>query len=192
MLFRVQNSSVEYSYKGLMFNSINAIKKIFLNFFGGIPWMFLHQFQIILNFLYVCQSVSCLTFLLKLDKYRHISSSVWDIFLKFFGGIPGMFGHLFHIILNFLHVSQSVSWLIFILELDKYMDISSSWWNVLLIFFGDIPGMLVHFFHIILNFLHVCQSGNWLTFLLKFDKYMDISSSWWNIFLSWADPYIQP
>ena len=45
--------------------------------------MFLHEFQILLNFLYVCRSVSWFTSLLKLDKYRDISSSGWDFFLNF-------------------------------------------------------------------------------------------------------------
>ena len=55
--------------------------------------MFVHLFQIILNFMYVCQSVSWLTSLLKLYKYRDISSSGRDIFLKFSGDIPGMLAH---------------------------------------------------------------------------------------------------
>ena len=41
--------------------------------------MFVHLFQIILNFMYVCQSVSWLISLLKLYKYRYISSSGWNI-----------------------------------------------------------------------------------------------------------------
>ena len=88
--------------------------------FGDIPGMLLHHFQIILNFLYVCQSVSWLTSLLKLDKYRHISGPEWDIFLKIFGGIPWMFVHLFQIILKFLYVCQSVIWLTSLLKLHKY------------------------------------------------------------------------
>ena len=131
--------------------------------------MFLDKFQIILNFLYVCQSVSCLTFLLKIDKYRDISTSGWDIFLKFFGGIPRMFLHWFLIILNFLYVCQYVSWLTSLLKLNKSRDISSSGWDIFLKFFGDIPGMLVHYFQIILNFLYVCKSISWLTFLWKLD-----------------------
>ena len=103
-------------------------------FFGGIPGMFVHMFQIILNFMYVCQSVSWLTFLLKLDKFRDISSSVWKIFLKFFGGIPCMFVHLFQIVLNFLNVCQSVSRLPSLLKLDKCRDITSSGWDTFLIF----------------------------------------------------------
>ena len=131
-------------------------------FLRGFPWMFVHQIKIILNFLYVCQSVSWLTFLLKLDKYRDISSSVWDIFLKIFGGIPGMFLHHFQIILNFLYVCQSVSWLTSLLKLDKYRHISGPEWDIFLKIFGDIPGMLIHLFQIIPNFLCVCQSVNWL------------------------------
>ena len=53
------------------------------------------------NFFHVCQSVSWLTCLLKFDKYRDISSSGWDIFLKYFGEIPGMFLHYFQIFLIF-------------------------------------------------------------------------------------------
>ena len=82
--------------------------------------MFLDKFQIILNFLYVCQSVSWLTSLLKLYKYLDISISGWNIFLKFFGDIPGMFVHYFWIIQNFLYVCQSVSWLTCLLISDKY------------------------------------------------------------------------
>ena len=145
-------------------------------FFGGIPGMFVNLFQIILNFLYVCQSVSCLTCLLKLDKYRDISSSGSDIFLKFFGGIPRILVHLFQIILKFLYVCQSISWLTSLLKLDKYRDISSSVRDIFLQFFGDISGMLAHQFQIILNFLNVCQSVSWHTCLLKLDKYRDISS----------------
>ena len=103
-----------------LFNIFASGWHISLNFFGDISRMFLHYFQITPNFLYVCQSVSWLNFLLKLDKYRDISSSVWDIFLKFFGGIPGMFLHLFQIILNFMYVCQSVSLLTSLLKLYKH------------------------------------------------------------------------
>ena len=138
--------------------------------FGHIPGMLPHHCQIIMNFLHVCQSHSWLTSLLISDKYRDISSSGWDIFLKFFGDIFGMLIHYFQIILNFLYVSQSDSWLTSLLEIDNYRDISSSGWDIFLNFFGDISGMLVHYFRIILNLLYVCQSVSWLTSLLKFDK----------------------
>ena len=88
--------------------------------------MFVHSFQIILNLLYVCQTVSWLTSLLKLYKYRDISSSGQDIFLKFFRGTPWDSCAQIPNNLNFLYVCQSVSWLTFLLKLDKYRDISSS------------------------------------------------------------------
>ena len=59
--------------------------------------------------MYVCQSVSLLTSLLKLDKYRDISGPEWDIFLEIFEDIPGMLFHHFQMILNFLYLCQSVS-----------------------------------------------------------------------------------
>ena len=134
--------------------------------------------------MYVCLAVSWLTFLLKLHKYRDISRSGWDIFLKICGDIPGMLVHRLQINLNFLYVCQCVSWLTSLLKLDKCKDISSSEWNIILKFFGDIPGMLVNLFQINLIFFYVCQFFSWLTSLLKLYKYMDISTSGWDIFLN--------
>ena len=74
---------------------------------------------------------------------------------------------LFHIILNFLYVRQSVSWSFSSLKLDKYRDISSSGSDIFLQFFGDISSMLTCQFQIIQNFLYVCQSVSWLFSLLK-------------------------
>ena len=133
--------------------------------------MLVHLFQIILNFLYVCQYVSWLTSLLKLDKLRDIFSSGWDIFLEFFEDIPETLVHWFQIILNFLYVCQSGSWHTSFMKSNEFRNISSSGWDIFLKFFGDIPGMLVHLFQIILIFLYVCQSVIWLTFLLKLHKY---------------------
>ena len=59
----------------------------------------------------------------------------------------------------------------------QYRDISGSECAIFLNLFGDIPRMLLHHFQRILNFLYGCQSVSWLTFLLKLDKYRDISSS---------------
>ena len=98
---------------------------IYLNDFGEIPGMFVHYFQIFRNILYVCHSVSWLTSFLKLDKYKDISSSIWDIFLKYFGDIPRIIVHYFQIILNILYVCHSVSLLNSLLKLNKYFDISS-------------------------------------------------------------------
>ena len=97
-------------------------------------------FQIILNFLYICHSVGRLISLLKIDKYRYIWSSGWDIFMEFFGDISGMLVGQFQIFLNFMYVCQSVSWLTSLLKLYKYWDIVSSAWDIFLKFFGDIPG----------------------------------------------------
>ena len=129
--------------------------------------MFLHHFPIIKNCLYVRQSVSWLTSLLKLDKCRDVSSFGWDIFLKFFEDLPGMMIHYFQMILNFLYVCLSVSWFTSLLKLNKYRVISSSGWDIFLKFCGDIPRMFLHKFKIFSNFFYVCQSITWLTFLLK-------------------------
>ena len=120
-----------------------------------------------LNFLYVCQSVSWLTSLLKLDKYRDISSSGWDTFLKFFWDIPRIFLDYLQIILNFSYVSQYVSWLTFSLKLGQYRYMSCTGWDIFLKIFGGFPGINLQLIQIILNFLYVCQSVSWLTFLLK-------------------------
>ena len=100
--------------------------KYLSEFFGHIPDMSLHFLQMITNFLYVCQSISWLTWLLKLGQYRDISSSQWGILLKCFGDISGMLVHYFQIILNLLYICQSVSWPPSLLNLDIYRDISSS------------------------------------------------------------------
>ena len=142
----------------------------------------------ILKFLY--QSVSWLTFSLKLDKCRDIYSSGWDIFLNSFGDIPGMFLHKFSICLNVLYVCQSVSWLTSLMKLDKYGDISCSWWDIFLIFLGGIPEMCLHHFPIIAKCLYVCQSVSWLTSLLKLDKCRFISCSWWDIFMNFFDIFL--
>ena len=88
---------------------------IFLKCFGDIPEMFLHFFQMLTNFLYVCQFVSWLTYLLKLGQYMDIFCSGWDIFQTFLGDIPGMFLHYFKMNTNCLYVCQSVSWLTYLL-----------------------------------------------------------------------------
>ena len=69
-----------------------------------IPLMPAYLFKMTLNLLYVGQSISWLTFLLKLDQYRNISSSGWGIFLKFFGDISRIFLDYLQIMLNFLYV----------------------------------------------------------------------------------------
>ena len=136
---------------------------------GELPGMLVHYFQIILNFLYVCQCVGWLSSLLKLNKYRDISSSGWYIFLKNFGRIPKMLLYFFHVIVNFQYVYHSVSCITFLLLWYNYRYISSSVWKIFLSFFKDILGMLVQKFKIILSFFYVCQCVIWLTSLLKLD-----------------------
>ena len=142
-----------------------------MRYFSGNFWR--HSLDILTPFfnnykLFVwCQSVSWLTSLLKLDKYRDISCSGWDIFIKFFWDIPFMFVHYFQIITNFLFVCQSYSLLISLLKLDQYRDISRPGWDIFLKIFWDIPGMFLHYFAIIANFLYVSQSFSWLTSSLK-------------------------
>ena len=82
-------------------------------------WDVLTIFPNTFNFLYVSQYVCWLTFSLKLGQYRYISCTGWDIFLKIFGRFPGINLQLFQIILNFVYVCQSISWLTFLLKLDK-------------------------------------------------------------------------
>ena len=56
-------------------NNSGSGRDTFLKYFGYIPWMFLHYFQIFSNLLYVCQSVPWLTSFLKIVKYMDFSSS---------------------------------------------------------------------------------------------------------------------
>ena len=70
------------------------------------------------------------------------------------------------------------------------MDISSSGWDKFLTLFGDIPGIFLDYFQIILNFLYVCQSVSQLTLLRKLCQYKDISSSGWGIFLKLFETFL--
>ena len=74
-------------------------------------------------------------------------------------------------------MSKFVSWLIFLLRLDKDMGISSSGGDIFLKIFGGFPGIHLQLIQIILNIFYVCQSASWLTSLLKLDKCRDISRS---------------
>ena len=64
------------------------------------PGIFLHYFQIITNFMYVCHSFSWLTSLLKLCYYRDISCCGRVIFLIFLETFLGCFLHYYQIIMN--------------------------------------------------------------------------------------------
>ena len=123
------------SFSPLPRNGQNMIWMIYLleNFveIPGILVQYLHFIRIIL---FVLQSASWLTSLLKLGKYRDVSCPGWDIFFKYFGDLPGMFFTLFLKIKIFLYVCLSVSWLTSLLKLGQYRDISSSRRVILLIF----------------------------------------------------------
>ena len=93
-------------------------------------------------------------------------------------------------VMNLLDVCKSVSCLISLLKLDKYGDISFSWWDLFLKFFGDIPEVFLHYFQTLIQFLYVCQSISWLTSLLKWGQYRDISSSEWEIFLKFLETFL--
>ena len=139
--------------------------------------MFVHLFQIILNFLHVCESVSWLTSLLKLHKYRDISSSGWDIFLKFFGDIPEMLVHWFQIILIFC---MSISLAVGILPY-KYRNISCSGPDVNLIFgrySWDVGTLATND-----SEFHVCLSVCLFAYILTKIRQRDIFTSGWYIFL---------
>ena len=66
-----------------LFNIFGSGWFLFQKFLWHNPRMFVHQFKMIMNFSYVCHSVSWLTSLQKLDKHRDISSYGWYIVLKF-------------------------------------------------------------------------------------------------------------
>ena len=139
--------------------------------------MFLHYFLIITNCLYVCQSFSWITSLLKLGQYRDISCFAWDIFQIFLGDIPPMILHYCKIDTNFLYVCQFVSWLTSLLKLGSSRDISSYGWDLFLNLFGGFPGTFSQWIQIILNFLYVCKAVSLLFTFLKSCQYRDISSS---------------
>ena len=55
----------------------------------------------------------------------------------------------------------------FLTEIWLSLDISSCRWAIFFKFVGDIPGILLHYFKIISDFLYFCRSVHCLTFLLK-------------------------
>ena len=120
--------------------------------------------------MYVCQSVSWLTSLLLIDKYKDMSSLGWYIFSEICQRHALDVGTLFPNNSESLYVCQSVNWLASLLKLSKYRDISSSGGDIFLIFSGDIPRIFLDYVKIISNFLYFCQSVCLLTSLPKLDK----------------------
>ena len=109
-----------------------------------------------------------------------IPCSEWDIFLKFFVDIPGMFIHYFQIFENFLFPCESASWLTSLLKLYLYRNISCTGWDIFLNILEDIPGVLVHYFHIITNFFYVCQSIS-----LVLSNFGSLRFSFWDLWSCW-------
>ena len=103
-------------------------------------------------FLNLCMSVSLFVGLQILNKYRHIICSDWDIFLKLFWHISGMFAHFFQIVTNFLYVCQSVRWIAYLLKLGQYRDISCPGWDRFLKILGGILGIFLNHIQIITYF----------------------------------------
>ena len=151
--------------------------------------MFVHQFKIYMNSLYVCLVVSWLTSLQKSGLQGYLL--FWmRCFSYFFVHISGMLVHQFKILVSlfvcqlayFITENRLIKvylqfWMIYLSE--NFWRLS---WNKFLMsylteFLGHLPGMFVQQIKIIPNFLYVCQSVSWLTSLLKLGYYGDISSS---------------
>ena len=101
--------------------------------------MLVHYFQIIQNF---CMSVSMFVCLLPYWNQANIGIySVLDeiSFCNFWRHSWDVFT-FFPKNMNCLYVFQSVCWLTSLLKLDKYKDISSSGWDILLKFFETFLG----------------------------------------------------
>ena len=111
----------------------------------------LHYFQMNKKCLYICQSVSLLTSLMKWNKCMDISCFGWHICVKFFKTFRRFLVHYFQIVINFLFVCQSVSWLKSLLKLGQYRDISYPGWYIFWKFWDTFLGC----FHIISNWTQI-------------------------------------
>ena len=113
-----------------------------------------------MNFLYVCQSVSWLSFLLKLCQYKDSSSSGTDIFLNIFRHIPWIVPESLKMIpKSFIHLSVCF----FLTSLLKLIQgLLQFWMRFLSQHFVGISGMFLQSIKIIMIFLYVCQSVSWL------------------------------
>ena len=125
--------------------------------------MFSQFIQTILNFLYVCQSVSLAYFLteIRLIKgylqfwMRYLS----EILQTRFQDISGLFLNYSEFLVC-LSVYQLAYFLTEIMSIKRYLQF---WMRYLPDFFGDILDILLDCFKIILNFLYVCQSVSYIS-----------------------------
>ena len=132
----------------------------------------------ILIFLYVGQSVSWLTSLLKKDKYRDISSSGWYISLRF---LETFMGWGFQINLKFLSVC---------VQLNKLFNIFGSGLGIFLESSSNSPRVFVNYFKyscissmsvsLLVGLLHYWKQANigispvleWISFLNIFETFL--------------------
>ena len=134
----------------------------------------LHQFQIILNFLYVCQSVSWLTLLLKLNKYQAIRRKYLSEYFWRYSQNIGTLVPINYKFLVCLSVCQLAYFITEIRQIQGYIQFCMRYLS---------ENFLRHFWDVCtlvpnnLNFLYVCRSVSWLSSLLKLCQCGDISSS---------------
>ena len=184
------------SHSASWFNSLLKIDKckdissfgwdIFPKHFWRQSWDVVHYFQIILIFLclsmcYLAHFFTEITQILGYLRFwiRYIS--------EIFGRHSWDVGTLFSNSSEFL-VCLSVCLFAYFLTEIRQSGFSSSEWYIFLDFFGDLPEVLVHCIQNIQISLYFCQSGSWHTSSMKSNKFRNIWSSWWYIFLNICGP----
>ena len=115
----------------------------------------------------VCLSVCSLPhFLTEIRLSLDISKCIWAIFFQIFGRHSRDVSALVKNNFRFLVCLSVCSMPQFLTKIRLSLDICSSRWSIFFKFSGDIPGMFLHLFKIISDFLYVCQSVHCLTSLL--------------------------
>ena len=128
----------------------------------------------------VCQLAYFLTEIRKIQGYLqfcviYLSETFW----RHSQDIPTLVTNIFNFFV-FMSVCQLAQCLTEIRKIQGYLKFCMIYLSE---FFGDISGMLVHYFQIILNLMFVCQSVCLLTSLPKLDKGIspDLDeTSFWN------------
>ena len=114
--------------------------------------------------------------------YRDISISGWEIFLIFLEIFLGCWNTKYKWFgISCMAVSLFVCLLPYWNKTKWYLQF---WMRYLSRIFLDLPEVLVHCIQKNQNSFYVCQSGSWHTSLMKSDKFRDIASSGWDIFLN--------